>query len=100
MILAGVYAGAEELARFRSEAQAVARLQHPNVVQIFEVGEDAGLPYFSLEFVDGGSLHKKLAGAPQQSGAAAQLLETLARAVHAAHPRASFTATSSPPTCC
>jgi WD40 repeat protein/tetratricopeptide (TPR) repeat protein len=87
MILAGAHAGPQELARFRTEAKAVARLQHPNVVQIHEVGEHDGLPYFSLEFVDGGSLHKKLAGAPQQPGAAAQLLETLARAVHAAHER-------------
>jgi serine/threonine protein kinase len=85
MILSGAHAGEPELARFRSEAEAVARLQHPNVVQIHEIGEHAGLPYFSLEFVDGGSLQQHLAGTPQQPGAAAQLLETLARAVHAAH---------------
>jgi tRNA A-37 threonylcarbamoyl transferase component Bud32 len=87
MILAGAHAGAEELARFRSEAEAVARLQHPNIVQIYEIGEHDGLPYFSLEFVDGGSLHQKLAGAPQQPEVVAPLLETLARAMHAAHQR-------------
>jgi len=56
MILAGAHAGSEELARFRTEAKAVARLQHPNIVQIHEVGEHAGLPCFSLEFV---ASHKK-----------------------------------------
>src|SRR4051794_16625546 len=64
MILAGSHAGEEGLARFRAEAEAVARLQHPNIVQVFEVGEVNGLPFFSLEFVDGGSLEKKLAGTP------------------------------------
>jgi serine/threonine protein kinase len=55
MILAGGHAGPEELARFRREAEAVARLQHPNIVQIFEVGEYGGLPFFSLEFCEGGA---------------------------------------------
>ena len=50
MILGGGHAGEEELARFRTEAEAVARLQHPHIVQIYEVGEHEGLPYFSLEF--------------------------------------------------
>src|SRR5437016_4865965 len=87
MILAGAHAGAEELARFRTEAEAVARLQHPNIVQIYEVGEQEGRPYCSLEFVDGGSLAKKLGGTPLPARAAAQLLETIARAIHAAHHR-------------
>src|SRR4249920_906975 len=60
MILAGGHAGTQDLARFRSEAEAVARLHHPNIVQIYEVGEHAGLPYFSLEYVDGGSLAQHL----------------------------------------
>jgi hypothetical protein len=64
MILAGGHADEEDLARFRTEAEAVARLQHPNVVQIYEIGEHKGLPYFSLEFVEGGSLDKKLKGTP------------------------------------
>jgi tetratricopeptide (TPR) repeat protein len=87
MILAGAHAGPEQLARFRAEAEAVARLQHPNIVQIYEVGERGGLPYFSLEYVDGGSLEKRLGKAPQPARAAAELVETLARAVHVAHER-------------
>jgi serine/threonine protein kinase len=85
MIPAGARAGPDELARFRTEAEAVAGLQHPNIVQIYEVGEHGGCPYFSLEFVDGGSLDAKLAGAPQPPPAAARLAETVARAVHYAH---------------
>jgi formylglycine-generating enzyme required for sulfatase activity len=85
MIRAGVGAGPDELARFRSEAEAVAHLQHPNIVQIFEVGEYAGLPYFSLEFCPAGGLDRKLAGTPLPAGEAAALLRTLALAVDAAH---------------
>jgi eukaryotic-like serine/threonine-protein kinase len=85
MILAGEYAGERDIARFRTEAEAVARLQHPNIVQIFEVGEHDGHPYFSLEFVDGGSLAQRLDGTPLPSHQAARLVETLARAMHAAH---------------
>jgi WD40 repeat protein len=85
MILAGEYAGERDVARFRTEAEAVARLQHPNIVQIFEVGEHDGHPYFSLEFVDGGSLAQKLDGTPLPPQQAARLVETLARAMHAAH---------------
>src|SRR5262245_25549629 len=59
MIIAGAHASPQELARFRAEAEAVARLQHPNIVQIYEVGEQNGLPFFSLEFVDGGCLRQK-----------------------------------------
>jgi WD40 repeat protein/serine/threonine protein kinase len=85
MILSGSHAGEEHLARFRTEAQAVARLHHPNIVQIYEVGQHEGLPYFSLEFVDGESLEKRLGGAPLPARPAAHLLETLARAIHVAH---------------
>src|SRR5262249_22083689 len=56
MILSGAHASPQELARFKAEAEAVARLQHPNIVQVFELGEQGGRPYFSLEFVGGGSL--------------------------------------------
>jgi eukaryotic-like serine/threonine-protein kinase len=87
VILAGAHAGAEELARFRAEAEAVARLQHPNVVQIYEVGAHAGLPYFSLEFVEGGTLGGKLQGTPLPARQAAELARTLASAVQAAHER-------------
>ena len=59
MILASAHAGPQELARFRVEAEAVARLQHPNIVQIYEIGEHDGCPYFSLEYVAGGSLARR-----------------------------------------
>jgi serine/threonine protein kinase len=85
MILTGAQAGPKDLARFRAEAAAIARLQHPNVVQIYDVGEAAGRPYFVLEFVAGGSLAHHIQGTPQPVRPAAQLIETLARAVHAAH---------------
>ncbi len=85
MILAGAHAGPEQLARFRSEAEAVARLQHPNIVQIHEVGEQDGRPYFALEYVEGGSLAQRLTGIPFPAAPAAALVETLARAMHYAH---------------
>jgi WD40 repeat protein/predicted Ser/Thr protein kinase len=85
VLLAGGHAGAQDLARFRAEASAAARLQHPNVVQVYEVGEEGGRPYLALEYVDGGSLAEKLRGTPLPAREAAQLAETLARAVHAAH---------------
>jgi tetratricopeptide (TPR) repeat protein len=85
MILRGPSASLQALARFRTEAHAVAKLRHPNIVQIYEVGECAGQPYFSLEYVEGGSLQDRMEGAPQPPDQAARLLETLARAVHHAH---------------
>jgi eukaryotic-like serine/threonine-protein kinase len=91
MILAGEHASAGELARFRTEAEAVASLQHPNIVQIYEVGEwhgpggHAPLPFLSLEYVDGGNLQQKLAASLPPPREAAGLMEVLARAVHYAH---------------
>ncbi len=85
MILSGTHAGGEEQARFRIEAEAVARLQHPNIVQVHEVGEHEGRPFFSMEFCPGGGLDKKLHGTPLPAAEAARLVETLALAVHAAH---------------
>ncbi|MGE3806755.1 MAG: protein kinase [Gemmataceae bacterium] len=85
MVLADAHASAQTLQRFRLEAEAVAKLQHPHVVQIHEIGEHDGRPFFSLEFVDGGSLDMKVAGTPQPPDEAAALLEKLAGAVHAAH---------------
>jgi serine/threonine-protein kinase len=87
MVLAGAHAAPDDLARFRSEAEAVARLQHPNIVQIHEVGACEGRPYLSLEFVGGGSLAQKLNGLPMPPTHAAKLIATLARAIHAAHER-------------
>lgn len=78
---------AEVLARFRAEAAAVAQLQHPNIVQVYEVGELDGRPFFSLELVEGGTLAQHAAGRPQPARAAAALVETLAHAVHFAHQR-------------
>src|SRR5262245_57715294 len=87
MLLAGGYAGPRELARFRREAEAVAALQHPNIVQIHDAGEHDGFPYFTMEFTEGGSLARKLAGTTQPVREAAESLVTLAHAVHAAHER-------------
>jgi serine/threonine-protein kinase len=87
MIRDGGLAGPEEERRFRAEAAAVARLQHPHVVQVYEVGEFEGRPFFSLEYVDGGSLAERVRGTPQPPRAAAQTVATLARAAHAAHER-------------
>jgi eukaryotic-like serine/threonine-protein kinase len=85
MIQAGSGASSQTLIRFRAEAVAAGRLQHPHIVQIHDIGEHRGQPYFSLELVEGGTLAKKLAGQPQPVGDAASLVETLARAVHHAH---------------
>jgi serine/threonine protein kinase len=78
-------AGPEHLARFRAEAEAVARLQHPNIVQVHELYEKEGQPYFAMEYVSGGSLAQQLAGKPKPPREAAELIEQLARAVHYAH---------------
>jgi serine/threonine protein kinase len=85
MILSGELAAPRERERFRAEAEAVARLQHPNIVQLYEYGEAAGRPYFSLEFVGGGSLADRLDGTPRPADHSAELVETLARAMHYAH---------------
>jgi WD40 repeat protein/tRNA A-37 threonylcarbamoyl transferase component Bud32 len=89
MLLAGEFTDHNERARFKTEAEAIARLHHPNIVQIYEIGEyqSAGVAraYFTLEFVEGGSLAARLAGRPQPPRQAAAWLETLARAIHCAH---------------
>jgi serine/threonine protein kinase len=85
LIRDGALAGPQERARFRIEAEAAARVRHPNVVSICEVGDHQGRAYFAMEFVDGGSLEKYLAGQPQPAAQAAQLVRTLALAVQHAH---------------
>ncbi len=85
MILGGAHSSPEAAARFLAEAEAVARLQHPNVVQIHHIGESDGLPYFELEFVDGGSLDRRLDGTPWPSRRATELMEAVARGVAEAH---------------
>jgi serine/threonine-protein kinase len=85
MLLVGPYARPTELERFLREAEAVAGLRHPNIVQVYDVGDADGRPYFTMELVEGGSLAEKVAGAPQPAAWAASLLATLAGAVHFAH---------------
>ncbi len=87
MILAGDHAGPRDLARFKAEAEAVARLRHPNIVQIYDVGEVQGRPYLAFELVEGGSLVQRVRGAPQPARAGARFIEALARAIHYAHER-------------
>jgi WD40 repeat protein len=85
MLLGGGHASPADLARFRAEAEAIARLQHPNIVQVHDVGDHDGRPFFSLEYVDGGSLADRLDGTPLPAREAAALVATLAGAVQAAH---------------
>jgi serine/threonine protein kinase len=85
MVLAGSHASELQLERFKAEARAVARLQHPNIVQVFEVGEQDGLPFFSLEYVEGQSLDRMLAGKPLPPPKAADLTGTICRAMQYAH---------------
>jgi WD40 repeat protein/serine/threonine protein kinase len=87
MILAGPHANQKHLDRFRQEAEAVARLHHPNIVQIYDIGEADGVPYFALEYVEEGNLDRRIRGEPQELAAASRLVETLARTVHFAHQR-------------
>ena len=85
MILGGSHASAEAAARFLAEAQAIARLHHPHIVQIHHIGESDGLPYFELEYVDGGGLDKSLDGTPWTARRAAGLVQHLASAIDEAH---------------
>jgi serine/threonine-protein kinase len=81
----GAAADPASLARFRREAEAAAQLQHPHIVQIFEVGAHEGLPYLALEFVGGGTLTRKISRELLPPREAARLTEVLARALHYAH---------------
>ena len=85
MLRGGGHADPESLARFRIEVRSVARLRHPNVVQVYDVGESRGLPFVALELLEGGSLDARTGGNPQPEADSAALLATLARAVAAAH---------------
>jgi serine/threonine-protein kinase len=86
-LLAGAHAGPKAVARFRTEAEAVARLQHPFIVQIFDIIEHHDQLILSLEYVGGGSLAKRIAGRPQPIREAAECVSTLAQAVQYAHDR-------------
>src|SRR5262249_42897555 len=85
VLLAGKHSGAERRARFRAEADAIARLRHPHIVQVYEAGEHDGLPYLALEFCEGGSLTQRLGGGPLAPRLAAELVQPLARALQHAH---------------
>jgi eukaryotic-like serine/threonine-protein kinase len=85
MILHAEHAGAEERRRFGIEAEAVARLQHPHIVQLHEFGEHGGKPWFALEFMEGGSLDAWLASTPVAARLAAAIVRALADAMHYAH---------------
>lgn len=85
MLLSGAHAAPVERARFEAEVAAIGRLQHPNLVQVFEVNEHDGRAYFSMEYLNGGSLDDLISGRPRPPKPAAELVRTLARAMHAAH---------------
>ncbi len=85
MLLSGDQAAEAELARFRTEAEAIARLQHPHIVQVFEIGEHDGKAFLALEFCAGGSLRDALAATPLPPRQAAAVVETLSQAMQAAH---------------
>jgi serine/threonine protein kinase/tetratricopeptide (TPR) repeat protein len=85
MLLSGAYADLHELARFQRESEAIAGLSHPNIVQVHDVGELDGQPYFTMEFIEGQSLAEALAGMPRPALLAAEFVSTLARAVQVAH---------------
>jgi serine/threonine-protein kinase len=87
MLLAGAYAQPHELKRFLREAETIAGLSHPNIVQVHEAGDVDGRPYFTMELVEGGSLFEKIAGIPQSAREAAALVASVAEAVHVAHQR-------------
>lgn len=85
MILPGRMASADQIARFRAEADAAARLKHPHVVAVHEVGEIDGQPYFSMPLIEGTTLAKRLTAGPLPAREAAELLLPICRAVAEAH---------------
>jgi serine/threonine protein kinase len=85
MILAGEFASSSQQLRFRLEAELAARVQHPNIVQVYEIGTHDGRPFLAMEWVEGGSLATRLDGKPWPPAEATALIETLARAIHVAH---------------
>ncbi|MBM4097882.1 MAG: hypothetical protein FJ261_14045 [Planctomycetes bacterium] len=87
MILSGGLAGPREIVRFMTEAEAVAAIDHPNIVRIFHVGSHAGTPFFSLEFVTGGSLDSRINKTPQDPAQSARMVSQVARGMAHAHRR-------------
>ncbi len=93
MILAGGFASEAQRQRFRREAELAARVQHPNIVQVYEVGLHDGRPFIAMEWVDGGTLAERLGGEARPPREDARFVETLARAIDAAHGAESSIAT-------
>jgi serine/threonine-protein kinase len=85
MLLAGPQAKIRELERFSREAKTLAELHHPNIIQIFDVGDYKGCPYFTMEYLNGGSLSDRVKERPMPAKDAARMIGTLADAIHAAH---------------
>ncbi len=87
MLRSGAYAGPHELTRFLGEAKSVAGLQHAHIVQVHDVGNVEGRPYFTMEFLEGGNLAQKITGQPQPGRQASEVVAALAEAMHVAHRR-------------
>jgi serine/threonine protein kinase/WD40 repeat protein len=85
MILAGAFADPDQVGRFRAEAEAIARLHHSHIVQIYEIGDYEGYPFFALEYLEGGSLRYFCDGKPQPPAWAAWIVQKLAQAMAYAH---------------
>jgi WD40 repeat protein len=85
MVLEGTFASAQQRHRFQLEAELAGRVQHPNIVQVYEIGSHEGQPFLAMEWVEGGSLADRVRGEPWPATEAARLIETLAYAIHAAH---------------
>jgi serine/threonine-protein kinase len=93
MIRAAVLPSPADVQRFRNEAESAAKLDHPNIVRIYEIGEQEGQPYFSMEYVEGMSLAQAMTRTPEpwrsldHQRYAAELVKTIALAIHHAHQR-------------
>ncbi|MBI3854193.1 MAG: protein kinase, partial [Planctomycetes bacterium] len=87
MILSGEFASADAIQRFRVEAEAAASLDHPNIVPIYEVGEESGHHFFSMKLIEGEILSRRIRERPMDSAASARLVATVARAIHYGHQR-------------
>ncbi len=87
LIRSGSLAGADDLRRFRQEAEAIAELDHPHIIPIYEIGQEDDQPYFSMKLIEGGNLTRHIPRLKDDPGAVAALMAKVARAVHFAHQR-------------